>query len=119
MELNQIEAKMHEAERKAGLQEELPRTTEGSGYSYSEAFPSPRLGWDELSIEQKIERMRDIVKGINANSHEHWRRLEELGQQMRLHSHWGDGKPLMPLDIRDNRLGMIEGGKVPDGKVYF
>ena len=76
-----------------------------------------RFGWDELTVEQKIERIRRIVKGIEANSREHWRRLEELGQQMRLHVH-GDAGTLMPLDTRQPGFGVAE-DPVPGGKVYF
>ena len=76
-----------------------------------------RFGWDELTVEQKIERIRRIVKGIEANSREHWRRLEELGQQMRLHVH-GDAGVLMPMDTRQPGFGVLE-GPTPGGKVYF
>ena len=77
-----------------------------------------RFGWDELTVEQKIERIRRIVKGIEANSREHWRRLEELGQQMRLHVH-GDAGTLMPLDTRQQPGFGVAEHAVPGGKVYF
>ena len=79
-----------------------------------------RLGWDELTVEQKIERMREIVKGIDANSHEHWRRLEELRYQMRHHSHGNVlGPVLMPLDTKEPGYGAQAEDRMPGGKVYF
>lgn len=82
MELTEIEAKMAEAELTAGV-----AAKDADGPHRAEFRRLERLGWDELTIEQKVERMRAIVKGIDHNVHEHWRRLEELGQQMRLHVH--------------------------------
>ena len=77
-----------------------------------------RFGWDELTVEQKIERIRRIVKGIEANSREHWRRLEQLGQQMRHHSHDSvTGVVLMPLD--GGAPGFVTEAEMPGGKVYF
>ena len=48
----------------------------------------------------------------------HWRRLEELGQQMRLHVH-GDAGTLMPLDTRQQPGFGVAEDPAPGGKVYF
>lgn len=77
------------------------------------------LGWDELTVEQKIERMRDIVKGINVNSHEHRRQLEELGQQMRLHVHDALGRPMMPLGATLGEIVETAARMPDDDWVYF
>ena len=78
-----------------------------------------RFGWDELTVEQKIERIRRIVKGIEANSNGQWSRLQQFGEQMRHHSHGSvTGVVLMPLDGGAPGFGVTE-AEMPGGKVYF
>ena len=90
-----------------------------AGHEFSVTPRVERLGWDELSIEQKIERMRDVVKSISAEVPEQWGRLEEVRQQMRLHVHGAD-KVLMPLDAGTGNPGYgVAQAEMPGGKVYF
>ena len=80
-----------------------------------------RFGWDELTVEQKIERMRRVVKTLSLGYEEMRDRLEQLAGQMGQHSHDALGRPVTLLD--EHRLrgyGMVAGTEnTPTGKVYF
>ena len=79
-----------------------------------------RFGWDELTVEQKIERMRQIVKAIETTSESYRQRLEQLEHQIRLHSHGTvTGAVLMPLDTGRSGLHGLGETKLPGGKVYY
>lgn len=70
--------------------------------------------WKELSIEDKIERMRDVVKGIQNQNDRLERRIRELS----VHDH-KDGKLIVPFDEYGRGSGTILSRQQNPDEVYF
>ena len=58
-----------------------------------------QLAWTELTIEQRLERMRQIVKQFERSSQYHSQRIQDVAAQLAAmdeHSHM-DGKVVIPV----------------------
>lgn len=90
------------------------------------ASQQPRY-WKDLTIEEKVERTREMVRSIQAD---HWKlssQISELNGKLANHDH-KDGKVVVPMNPHSASLGggLMGASKTPygaekeaKGEVYF
>ena len=77
-------------------------------------------GWDELTQDEKIERIRDNVKDNSSNAYRQLINLQDKISQLENHSHKENGDIVVPLKQHSGGFGLgeVACGK-SSGKVYF
>jgi len=84
------------------------------GENIQKDFAGREKYWSELSIEEKIERMRSVIKGADDSIRSIRSTLDRLEQ----HSHRDDGTIVVPF--HDGRTqGMVHMGRTEPGKEWF
>jgi hypothetical protein len=75
--------------------------------------------WEDLNMEQKIERTRSVLKGLSRELNYKLPKMDVSIRKLEKHSHKDDGDIVIPLGS-DSPLGESEqGAKNPEGKEWF
>ena len=77
-------------------------------------------GWDELKVDEKMERMREIVKQNNIGANRQLLDLSKVVSKFENHSHKDNGDIVIPFQDKGFGLGMgeVSSGMKPE-KIYF
>ena len=75
--------------------------------------------WEDLKIDEKIERIREIIKNDQERNNRNWSELHRKVNKLNQHSH-KDNEIVVPLkEIGYGLGGCEESAKRADGKVWF
>ena len=73
-------------------------------------IPAERLPWSEITDAERIERLREIVKGMSRSAEHGNRKLCRVEDTVNKHQHGPAGEVLTPAQRHDNYLGGICSG---------
>ena len=80
--------------------------------------------WKDLTVEEKVERMRNVVKGFENYVVELPNKFENLKNDFQNHAHVGD-KVVKDVKTYNNNLGSLSANRLnnwkdeQEGNVYF
>ena len=81
-----------------------------------------RLPWSEITDDERIERMREMIKGMSRSAQHSNEKLYGVERVINKHQHGATGEVLIPADNRyDNPLGGICSGAenaIPGGEWF-
>ncbi len=75
-------------------------------------------GWDELTSDEKIERMREMVKSLQSNLHTTQNVTRRLREIIVGHKHV-DGKVVEDIKTYESNIGDCEKASLTSAKLYF
>lgn len=77
--------------------------------------------WQDLSVEQKLERVREKIKSVQQNLGYRLPRIDEGIRNLEKHQHSGDENIVVPLKGSSYGLGetAMDSEKRPEGKELF
>lgn len=80
--------------------------------------------WKDLTVEEKLERMREVVKSFQSSDWQKNSQISELNNKLANHDHQ-NGKVVLPINPHNLGLGLSD-AKTPyglereqKGEVYF
>jgi hypothetical protein len=80
---------------------------------------TPPKYWQDLTQDEKIERLRKEIKSRDRSNSELTRRIRILEEQFKTHSHNGLGMTAVPPQANQDNYGTLGTSKRADGKEYF
>lgn len=110
--------------------EQMANTVAPQG-SKAEPMPKRQKHWGELAIEEKLERMRTLVKSLVLTSGSLRRELADTRSFIWDHAHEENGDVVIKVKkneaykLRENNAfnqveeSMLAGVKIPDDQTYF
>lgn len=80
-----------------------------------------RKAWEDLTSNEKIERMREVIKRDQKRYERLLRGLAKRVDKLMRHTHRGNGDIVVPLNEENILYGLEEEECMiePDGKVWF
>lgn len=92
-------------------QGQVDRAKTATGLSL-EGGPAREKRWDECGIEEKVERLRRVLRVTSHTAEQAAKLAHKSAEIASLHEHGGDGKPVMPIarDPWNNQAQSLAGG---------
>jgi hypothetical protein len=81
------------------------------------AWVEPKY-WQDLTADEKIERLREEIKSRDRSANELRREFRILLEQFKQHSHNGLGLSVVPPNANQDNYGSLS-AKTAGGKEYF
>lgn len=80
----------------------------------------PPKDWEEITLDEKIERMRQIVKSLSSSLGQAQTQIHNLRMKLKRHSHQ-DGKVYEVKEVQDydDSIGGLLGSATPSDNKYF